>query len=188
MPITFKGGPSAEVAQEIEEPKPQASMELIARRTLDGNLAIFDHLDIDIVVMPDKTKVVCFAKKEMNNSVYDVQKRLFEFLRKKGVIVPETVMGGNVYGSMEAKYPAESEIADPTQAVIFSIGKFLDEERPYFMYDAAHKAAEEERLLEPSDEESTEFDPALHSPDKGVVGGRTAALSRSQPTPTYRVY
>jgi hypothetical protein len=181
MSVTFKVEPS----QEVEELKPQASMELVARRTLDGNLAIYDHLDVDIVVMPEKTKVICFAKKEMSNAVYDVQKRMFEYLRTKGVIIPETVMGGNVYGSMEAKYPAESEIADPTQAVIFSIGKFLEEERPYFMWDAAHKSEEEERLLEPPDEETTEFDPELHSPSKGVT---TPPVPRSQPHPMYRVY
>ena len=181
MAITFKVEPS----QEVEELETQASINLIARRTLDGNLAIFDHLDVDIVVMPEKTKVVCFAKKEMSNAIYDVQKRLFEYLRKKGVIVPETVMGGNVYGSMEAKYPTESKIADPTQAVIFSIGKFLEEERPYFMWDAAHKTEEEERLLEPSDEETTEFNPELHSPNKGVA---TPPLPRTQPHPLYRTY
>ena len=185
MPITFKVG--AGVEEEVEAPpEPQASMELIARKTLDGNFAIFDHLDIDIVVMPDKTKVVCFAKKEMSNSIYDVQKRMFEFLRKKGVIVPETVMGGNVYGSMEAKYVAESDIADPTQAVIFSIGKFIDEERPYFMWDAAHKAEEDERLLEPSDEESTELDPSLHAPEKGITN--RGQPSNSHSTNWYSVY
>lgn len=181
MAVTFKVAPS-DVAEEVEveEPKPQASIELIARRTLDGNLAIFDHLDIDIMVMPEKAKIVCFAKKEMSNGVYDVQKRMFEFLRTKGVIIPETVMGGNVYGSMEAKYPAESDIADPTQAVIFSIGKFIEEERPYFMWDASHKANEEERILEPDDEETTEFDPELHSPRKGA--------NRGYPPSMYQVY
>ena len=169
MAITFKVGTTPDVSEETEEqPKPQASLELIARKTLDGNFAIYDHLDIDIVVMPEKNKVVCFAKKEMNNGVYDVQKRMFEYLRGNGVILPETVMGGNVYGSMEAKYVPESDIADPTQAVIFSIGKFIEEERPYFMFDATHKAQEDDRLLEPSDEESTEYDPALHEPTKGT--------------------
>ena len=90
MAVTFKvADPSSEVAQEIEEPKPQASIELIARKTLDGNFAIQDHLDIDIVVMPSKSKIVCFAKTDMDNGIYDVQKRMFEFLRQKGVVIPE---------------------------------------------------------------------------------------------------
>ena len=181
MAVTFKvADSSSEVAQEIEEPKPQASIELIARKTLDGNFAIQDHLDIDIVAMPSKSKIVCFAKTNMDNGIYDVQKRMFEFLRQKGVVIPETIMGGNVYGSMEALYPTESDIADPTQAVIFSIGKFIEEEKPYFMWSAAHKADEEERILEPSDEETTAFDPALHDPKKGV--------SSALPLSMYQVY
>ena len=92
--------------------------------------------------MPEKSKIVCFAKKEMSNAVYSISK-MFEFLRRKGIIIPETIMGGNVYGSMEAKYPSQSEMADTTQAVVFSISKFIEEEKPYFMWDAAHKAEEE---------------------------------------------
>ena len=171
MAITFKvtGEENQELEgpQEIEEPKPQATVELVARKTLDGNIVIQDHLDIDIVVLPQKSKIVCFAKKEMSNAVYAVQSKMFEFLRKKGVIIPETIMGGNVYGSLEAKYPAQSETSDPTQAVIFSISKFIEEEKPYFMWDAAHKAEEEERVLEPSEEDTTAYSADLHSPKKG---------------------
>tara|TARA_R100000008_G_C3555425_1_gene152895 strand:+ start:562 stop:1128 length:567 start_codon:yes stop_codon:yes gene_type:complete len=188
MAITFKVGTTPEVAAEEEQPKPQASIELIARTTLDGNFAIFDHLDVDIVVMPDKNKVVCFAKKEMSDGVYDVQKRMFEFLRKRGVIIPETVMGGNVYGSLEAVYPAESDIADPTQAVIFSIGKFIEEERPYFMWDAAHKAEEDERILNPPDDEATDFDPAMHDPNKGMQKDVLGMPSNIYSTNWYSVY
>lgn len=171
MAITFKvtGSEGAEqtTAQEVEPPKPQATVELVARKTLDGNIMIQDHLDIDIVVMPEKSKIVCFAKKEMSNAVYSIQQKMFEFLRRKGIIIPETIMGGNVYGSMEAKYPSQSEMADTTQAVVFSISKFIEEEKPYFMWDAAHKAEEEERVLEPSEEETTAYSADLHSPKKG---------------------
>lgn len=181
MAVTFKvSGAEEQPPQEIEQPKPQATVELVARKTLDGNIMIQDHMDIDIVVLPEKSKIVCFAKKQMNNSIYAVQQKMFEFLRRKGVIIPETVMGGNVYGSMEAKYPAKSEIADPTQAVVFSISKFIEEEKPYFMWDAAHKAEEEERVLEPSEEDTTAYSSDLHSPKKG----RNVHL----PSSMYQVY
>ena len=170
MAVSFKvtGAEASEVEpQEVQPPPPQATVELVARKTLDGNIMIQDHLDIDIVVLPEKAKIVCFAKKEMSNAIYAVQQQMFEFLRTKGVIIPETIMGGNVYGSMEAKYPSKSDTADTTQAVIFSIGKFIETEKPYFMWDAAHKAEEEERILEPSDEETTAYSSDLHSPKKG---------------------
>ena len=50
MSIEIKVG-SGEVA---EEEKPvQASMSLHARKSLDGNIMIFDHDDIDIVILPE---------------------------------------------------------------------------------------------------------------------------------------
>ena len=49
-------------AQEEEVKKPQDSIKLNARKSLDGNIMIFDHEDMDIVVMPSKKKVITFPK------------------------------------------------------------------------------------------------------------------------------
>ena len=166
MAVTFKV--VSGVAEEEQVP-PQASVDLIARKTLGGNFAIFDHLDIDVVVMPEKSKVLVLPKNEMTEAVYEISNRLFNYMRKKGVILPDSIQGGNVYGSMEGKYVAEAAEADSTQAVIYTISKFMEEEKPYFMWNAAHKAEEEERFTAPSDENSTEFDPDLHEPKKGSV-------------------
>ena len=46
----------------VEEPKPQASLELKIRKTMDGNIMIMDHIDIDVVIMPSKSKVLVVAK------------------------------------------------------------------------------------------------------------------------------
>ena len=75
-------------------------MKMILRKTLGGDYAIYDHYDMDIVIQPEKKQVLAFAKNEMSDDVYAAQDRLFVFLQKKGVILPETVQGGNVYGSM----------------------------------------------------------------------------------------
>ena len=40
-------------------------VKLKAKRTLDGNILIVDHEDIDIVLMPESLKCVAFAKEEM---------------------------------------------------------------------------------------------------------------------------
>ena len=49
-----------------EEEKPvQATMALNVRKSLDGNIMIFDHEEIDVVVMPSKSKVVAFPKDMM---------------------------------------------------------------------------------------------------------------------------
>ena len=39
---------------------PQATVELKARKALDGSLLIMDHKKIDIAVMPEQMKVVTF--------------------------------------------------------------------------------------------------------------------------------
>ena len=49
---------------EVEE-KPQAQITLDMRKTLDGSIAIYDHPEIDIVVMPHMFKIFTFAKDEM---------------------------------------------------------------------------------------------------------------------------
>jgi hypothetical protein len=157
------------------EPKPHATVELAARRTLDNNILILDHEEIDIVVYPEQQKVLALAKDEITDQVYETQDRLFKFLYGKGVIDFSTVHSGNVYGSMQAKI-LESKIdgVDSTQMTVFSVQKFLDAERPYFMISKAYQKAEEDRLTEPEPEESTELGEVPHSDVKGSVGSAQA--------------
>ena len=64
-----------------EEKKPtQATISLEARKTLDDNIIIFDHKDIDIVLMPAKNKIVAFPKEILSEYVYLTQDRLFKYL------------------------------------------------------------------------------------------------------------
>ena len=39
----------------------------------------------------------------LTDNVYGAETRLFEFLRKKGIVSYDSIQGGNIYGSMEAK-------------------------------------------------------------------------------------
>jgi hypothetical protein len=145
------------------------TIKLNARRTLDGNVMIFDHKDIDIVLMPEKRKIVAFAKKLFGDDVYNAQDRLFGYLRNKGIIEYDSIQGGNIYSSMEAKV-AESKDYNSTQVALFTISKFMEKERPYFEFEKAFDAEEERRLAEPGPEDSTEYDPErYHHTDKGSI-------------------
>jgi hypothetical protein len=128
-----------------EHDKPDASikMDLKARRTLDGNVLIFDHKDIDIVLMPEKKKIVTFAKNILGDDVYEAQNRLFSYLFNKD--------------------------HNATQVALFSIGKFIESEKPYIEFEKAFEKAEEERLSDPGPEESTEFDADRHDSQKGSL-------------------
>ena len=169
MAITIKIGPQAEEGKPTEEEKPvQANAFLKIRKTLDGSFIIFDHEDIDIVVMSQKNKIVTFAKDEMGDHIYAAQSRLFDYLSKKGIIEFDSIQGGNIYGSLEAKIQT-SEEANSLQMAIFVIGKFIEEERPFYRRDKKYQAELERELLEPSDEDSTELGEVPHDTRKGVI-------------------
>jgi len=159
---------------EHEKPDASIKMDLKARRTLDGNVLIFDHKDIDIVLMPSSKKIVTFAKDVLGDDVYEAQNRLFSYLFKKGIVSQDSIQGGNVYSSMEAKI-LESKKYNTTQVALFGIGKFLEEEKPYLEFEKAFEKAEEERLAEPGPEDSSEFDPERHDAQKGSLRPGTNA-------------
>ena len=91
--------------------KEEITLQLEARRTLDGNILIYDHNDMDIALMLKEKKILTFPKNHVTDDLYDSQSRLFEFLRQKGLIILDSIRGGNIYGSIEAAI-AESQDAD----------------------------------------------------------------------------
>tara|TARA_Y100001973_G_C5099908_1_gene282092 strand:+ start:164 stop:697 length:534 start_codon:yes stop_codon:yes gene_type:complete len=159
MPIKVKIGSKADDDSKI-------SIELDMRRSLDGNYMIFDHDDIDIVVMPEEKKILTLPKELITDQVYGAQNRLFSFLKKKGVIDLGSVQGGNVYGSMEA---GMLEIDGAIEYVLLNISKFIDEERPYFNFLKSHEELEDQHLTEPDNEHSTELGDVGHSSQKGSL-------------------
>ena len=172
MAIVMKvGGPTGETAEQPKpEPKPQASMEMVARKSLDGNIMILDHSDIDIVVMPSSKKVLTISKGSLSEDVYDTQDRLFRYLSRKGVVDPGSVRSGNVYGSMEFMI-LESKIPgiDNVQACMYSRYRYMEEEKPYYEISSRYKDASLDHNLKPEDEFSTELGDVPHSDNKGSI-------------------
>lgn len=137
------------------------------RKTIDGNIMIRDHEYIDIVISISSGKVIAFVKDLMDDKVYDTQNRLFKFLTRKGIIDPASVHAGNVYGSMEGKVLEKSSSLslNISDLLILNIAKWMEEEKPYFEFAKALEEEEEERLLEPSEEDTTELGEIPH-PEK----------------------
>jgi len=168
MAIDIEINPSA---PEVAPPKePQKVVELDMRRSLDGNLMIFDHEDIDIVLVPATNKVIAFPKELMEDRVYATQDRFFYFLRKKGVINPDTVKGGAVYGSFEATIstPIEEGVSAP-QVALNVIDKFIKEEKPYFRKYHELEDEWEENLTDPSNMDSTALGDVPQASKKGSL-------------------
>lgn len=174
MAIDIKIGPEEEpksnivAAEEVEEPS-DLKMKMQLRRSLDGDLIISDHPDIDIVVQPSKMKIVTFPKTLLSDEVYATQSRLFDFLQKKGVVTRDSVQGGNVYGAIEGKMGAPTKKIAIDEIGVFSIGKWIEEERPSYIYEKAIEKKEEERLTEPDVEDSTELGEIPHEDEKGSI-------------------
>lgn len=145
-------------------------VKLAARRTLDGNIMILDHEDIDIFLMPEKNKCITFPKASMSDKVYSAQDRMFGFFARKGIIDRSTIKGGNVYGAMEAEI-MESKVPgiDQVQVFLHVIHEYLTGEKPYFKSSAEFDDDRLDSLLRPSAEDSTELGDVPQSDRKGSM-------------------
>jgi len=174
MAIKIKIGDKADSAGRIvvnvspSEEQVQETIRLKAKKSIGGDILIFDHNDIDIVLMLEKKKIIAFAKDRFGDHVYEAQNRLFNFLFRKGIISYDTVQGGNVFSSMEASI-LESTKYNPIQHTLYSIHKFMELERPEMEFEKAFDKEQERRLADPLPDESTEFDARRHGDDKGSI-------------------
>jgi len=150
-------------------PKVERKFELKIRKSLDGNLMIFDHADIDIVIMPSQNKVLALPKEAMTDQAYGAQNRLFAHLKRKGVIDLASVQGGNIYGSMEAVISESIDGHEPVKMVLLNVDTFITEERPYFDFVRSYVDQAEELLTDPDELHSTELGDVAHSDTKGSI-------------------
>jgi hypothetical protein len=156
---------SPEIKISVEKP---IKIELILRRGLSGEYFISDHPLIDIVLMPQKNKIVTFAKRLPKYDPYIAQDKFFDFLMRKGVIVPDTVQGGNVLGSMEAVYPINNDV-DTIQALLLLTYLFIKEEIPLYQHIDAFEQEFDDELLDPDPQNSTELGEVPQDPRKGSI-------------------
>ena len=153
---------------EPPKPDPIAEVELQIRRTANGDYFISDHADIDIIVMKNKNKVLAIAKDIMSEMVYGAEDRLFSFLIKKGLVSPDSVQGGSIYGSMEGQLLPSDEL-NVINMTILNIAKYIDEERPYFEFVEKFDEMETEYFTEPDEEDSTELGEVPQEVEKGTI-------------------
>ena len=162
MPIVIKIGPGTDDAK--------IRLEMDIRRSMSGDLMIFDHGDIDIVLSTAKNKIIAFPKDTMNDLVYGAQNRLFAHLRKKGIVVAESIQAGSFYGSFEATMETalKEQLSTPKMALI-NISKFIEEERPYFESTEAIVSMADDELMHPEKADSTELGEVPHEVEKGSI-------------------
>jgi hypothetical protein len=145
----------------IKVGKQATRIRLNIRKTLDNNFIIYDHDLIEIIIVPDKNKVITVPKVNTTTDTYPAQNRYFEMLEKKGITIRGTIRSGPVYNSLEAYYPVNEEI-NVLQVVILATKRFIDIEKE--MHDTAKDYDDniEDMFLEPDEDDSTELGEIPH--------------------------
>ena len=142
---------------------------LKARKTIDGNIIVSDHPEMDIFIYPGKSKVVCMPKEELDDELYDAQNRFLKFLSRRGVVDPESIQAGNLFMTMEAAI-VDADIGDKIQYLLYVISDFVEEDLPYYEDQKEFEKEVEASLLEPEPDEYTEFNPEkYHRSRKGSL-------------------
>jgi len=155
----------------VDSRKNVYEFKLNLRRALNGDFMIFDHADIDIMILLEKKKVVAFAKDMMSEVVYGAENRLFTFLRKHGVVAYDSIQGGNVYGSMEGLLLEKKGQGEPEALdyVLYQISEWLKSEKPHTDFIDAHDEMMDNAILNPDDDNSTELGEVPHEEEKGGI-------------------
>lgn len=157
------------IGVKIKNPnKKKIQFELNMRKALNGDIMIFDHADIDIVLMVEKKKLVAFPKELMSEVVYGAETRLMEWMRKSGIIEYDSIQGGNVYGSLEGKIH-ESEERDSIKSTIYQLSEWMQSESPSSKMKKGHDDMVRDAQLEPDAEMSTELGEVPHEEEKGSI-------------------
>tara|TARA_R100001163_G_C5058132_1_gene194709 strand:- start:444 stop:1022 length:579 start_codon:yes stop_codon:yes gene_type:complete len=163
-PIKIKVGAAA------VKPTPSVKLELNIRKSLSGDLMIFDHADIDIVMSSKNNKITAFPKDTMNDMVYGAQNRLFNYLRQKGIVIAESIQGGSYYGALEGLLETpNSDKINAAKFALLNISKFIEEERPYFESTEAIIAGVDDEYVNPDKADSTELGEVPQQVQQGSI-------------------
>ncbi len=141
-----------------------------ARKSINGDLIIFDHDLIDIVVSSEKSKITTFPKSSMTEETYETQKHLIESLSSLGVVDRSTIQSGAVASSLEAMiHKSKEEEISGFQIALLEIFNFLQEEQPNIKSREMFKNKLQTFFLDPTDDESTELGEVPHKEKKGSL-------------------
>jgi len=146
----------------------QKEIHINVRKTLGEELLVYDHPEIDIIIMPESNKILALAKDIPTDEVYETQNRLFMLLRKEGIIEPDSIRSGFVYGSIEGHMYLNENI-DMIQVALLGIDKFLQEEKPHYEYVEEFERAMDNWITNPNDDDSTALGEVPEEPVKGSI-------------------
>lgn len=148
--------------------KDEIKFKLMTRSAVNGDIMILDHKDIDIVLKQGEGKILTFAKETISDYTYGAESRLMEFMRKKGVLEYDSIQGGNIYGSLEGQL-MKSEDVEVNKVALKVISEWMTTEESYLKGTTAYDDMEDEHLLSPDGEYSTELGEVPAEEKKGSI-------------------
>ena len=108
----------------------------------------------------------------MTDAVYGAESRLLEYLRKNGIINYDSIQGGNVYGSLEGTL-MDSNSLDPVKATLINISEWMKTELPYMSAVTAYEEMEDDAIIAPDNQNSTDLGEVPQAADKGSISRKT---------------
>ncbi|MEO5367383.1 MAG: hypothetical protein H7831_13750 [Magnetococcus sp. WYHC-3] len=183
--IQVGGSPTAADSPENKEKEYQGTgtikTKLQIRKSLDGNLLIYPHEDLDIVIDQKQGKIIAFSTDmKYDDKSYDGQNRFFKHLAKKGIVDPASIHGGNVYGALEAQIlEPDSPAINKYDVALLVISRWIESEKPDYLYREKEKENREEELTNPENEDTTPLGKVPHAKYKDASGrkGREGTVS-----------
>lgn len=148
----------------VEKDRIEAKLKL--RSAINGDLMILDHKDIDIVIKQGDKKIVAFAKDTLSDLVYGAEARLLEYLRRNGLVEIDSIQGGNIYGSLEGKLQEGKKTVEIT---LMKISEWMESEEPMMSGRTGYDDMQDDHLLSPDGEFSTELGEVPHEEEKGSI-------------------
>ena len=158
-----QGGVKIEIIE-----KDEINFKLMSRSAVNGDIMILDHKDIDIVVKQEQGKILTFAKETLSDFTYGAEARLLEFMRRKGVLEYDSIQGGNIYGSLEGTL-MKSQDVDVNKIVLSVISEWMTTEESYIKGTTAYDDMQDEHLISPDGEYSTELGEVPQEEEKGSI-------------------
>lgn len=170
MPIKLKVADNIDDLQIVAKEKKFKKIKLEIGKTLDGSIIITGHQNMNVVIIPDKGKIIAMPKGEFSDDVYTDQDQMFNFLLVNGVVTADSIIGGSIYGSLEAKFSTEKKgEEEPLDVVLLNLANFINKDKKEFTIRKRFIDDLERELLAPDEESSTDLGEIPQEKFKGSI-------------------
>jgi len=150
----------------VHDDRKRIETKLKLRSAANGDLMILDHKDIDIIIKQKEKRIIAFAKETLSDLVYGAEARLLEYLRRVGLLEIDSIKGGNIYGSLEGKFVEGTKVVEKA---LMEIGQWMETEEPMMKGRTGYDDMQDDHLISPDGEYSTELGEVPHEEEKGSI-------------------